>query len=256
MKALGRAGLAARGVTYMLIGWIAIQIAFGHHQGRQADNSGALRTVGSTGPGAVVLWFLVVGFIGLALWRLAQAVYGAPGPDGRKPFTRVLALARTLIYGFIAYGALRYALGVGAPTSTNRQSVDFTAKLMRQPGGQAAVIVVGIVLVAIGCYMAYTAWRREFLKELQFGQASPQVRRLVERLGVVGGIARGFVFAAAGVFLFIAGADARPKQAKGIDATLRAFASTSLGPWLLAVVAAGLVTFGVYSCCEARWRQV
>ncbi|HEX9033077.1 MAG TPA: DUF1206 domain-containing protein [Streptosporangiaceae bacterium] len=255
LKALGRAGLAARGVMYMLIGWIAIQIAFGQH-GRLADNSGALRTVAATPAGHAALWFLAIGFVGLAVWRLAQAAYGAPGPDGRKPATRLLCLGRAAIYGFVAYSALRFALGVGAPTSGNRQSVDLTTTIMRQPGGQAAVIVAGIALAGGGLYLAYSTWRREFLKELQFGQVRPEVRRLVERLGLVGGIARGVVFAAAGVFLFVAGAHARPSQAKGIDGTLRAFAATSFGPWLLVVIAAGLVTFGVYSLCEARWRRV
>ena len=60
---------------------------------------------------------------------------------------------------------------------------------------------------------------------------------------------------AVGAFLVVAGAKAQPGQAKGIDATLRAFAQTPLGPWLLVVVAA-LVTFGLDSCCEARWRKV
>jgi hypothetical protein len=27
-------------------------------------------------------------------------------------------------------------------------------------------------------------------------------------------------------------------------------------PWLLVMVALGLMTFGVYSWCEARWRAV
>jgi hypothetical protein len=42
----------------------------------------------------------------------------------------------------------------------------------------------------------------------------------------------------------------------GIIAVLRARACTPLGPWLLGLVALGLVTFGVYSWCEARWRVV
>ena len=45
-------------------------------------------------------------------------------------------------------------------------------------------------------------------------------------------------------------------MAKGVDSALRALAHTPLGPWLLVVVALGLVTFGVYSWCEARWRAV
>ncbi|HEY3952641.1 MAG TPA: DUF1206 domain-containing protein [Streptosporangiaceae bacterium] len=37
---------------------------------------------------------------------------------------------------------------------------------------------------------------------------------------------------------------------------LRALARTPLGPWLLVAVAVGLAVFGLYSFCEARWRDV
>jgi hypothetical protein len=40
--------------------------------------------VASTPVGAAALWLLVAGFAGLTLWRLSEAVYGGPGPDGRK----------------------------------------------------------------------------------------------------------------------------------------------------------------------------
>jgi len=255
MKILGRIGLAARGAMYIVIGWIAIQIALGH-PGHQANNRGALQTVAATPAGELVLWLLAIGFFGLALWRLAQVAYGGPGPGGRKASTRMIALVKVLLYGFLGYSTLRFALGAGAPTSNNKQSVDLTAAIMRYPGGQFAVVIAGLVLVGAGAWLAYSAWRREFLREMQFGQARAEVRRVVERLGVIGGIARGVVFAAAGVFLVVAGLHANPHQAKGVDSTLRAFARTPLGPWLLVVIAAGLVIFGVYSCCEARWRRV
>jgi hypothetical protein len=255
MEVLGRAGLAARGAMYIIIGWIAIQIALGH-SGHQANNRGALQTVAATPVGVVALWFLAIGFLGLALWRLAQVVYGGPGPDGRKLSTRLIALIKVVLYGFLGYSTLRFALGAGAPKSNNKQSVDLTASIMRHPGGQIVVVIAGLVLVGVGVYLAYSAWRREFMKELQFGQTRAGIRRVVERLGVIGGIARGVVFAAAGVFLVVAGVHANPGQAKGVDSTLRAFAHTPLGPWLLAVVAVGLLIFGVYSCCEARWRRV
>jgi hypothetical protein len=88
------------------------------------------------------------------------------------------------------------------------------------------------------------------------GGASARTRKVVKRLGQIGGIARGFVFGTVGVFLIVAAVDANPGQAKGIDSALRALAHTPLGPWLLVVIALGLMTFGVYSWCEARWRAV
>jgi hypothetical protein len=72
----------------------------------------------------------------------------------------------------------------------------------------------------------------------------------------VGGVARGAVVVVAGVFLIIAAVRFSPSKAEGIDGSLRAFAHTPLGPVLLILVALGLVAFGLFSWCEARWRRV
>ena len=71
-----------------------------------------------------------------------------------------------------------------------------------------------------------------------------------------GGVARGVVFVTVGVFLVVAAVTTQPQQAKGLDSALRALAATPGGPWLLALVAIGLIIFGAFSCCEARWARV
>ncbi len=255
LAALARAGLAARGVMYIIIGALALQIAFGHG-GRQADRSGALRLVAQTPFGEAALWLLVVGFAGMTLWRLSEAAYGAPEPGGRKTSTRLGALMRAVFYGFVVYTILAFALGVGAPTSSNKQSKDLTAAAMALPGGRLIVAAIGLALFAGGVRLAYHAWQQRFRRKLDLSQTRPATQRAVGRLGQVGGIARGTVFAAAGIFLVVAAVQFRPGQAKGVDATLRALAHTPAGPLLLVLVAAGLVIFGVYSFFEARWRRV
>jgi type IV secretory pathway VirB2 component (pilin) len=252
MRAAARAGLATRGILYVLIGWLAIEIAVGH-QGQQADRSGALRIVAGTRAGGVLLWLLVAGFICLAVWRLAEAAYGSPGAAGHKTSARLKALGSAIIYGFVAYGTIKYALGAGAPPSTNQQSVDLTATAMREPGGRLIVVVLGLALIGGGLYLGYQSWRRKFLSNLRTSQMRARTRRVVEWLGVAGGLARAVVFTVAGIFLVVAAAKAQPGQAKGIDSSLRTLATTPLGPWLLALVAIGLIMFGLYSCCEARW---
>jgi hypothetical protein len=252
---LARAGFAARGVLYVIIGCIAIGIAFGHSH-NQADSAGAVRLIAATPVGLIALWLLVAGFTGLALWRLAEAAYGGPGPGEHKPGSRLAALGKAVVYGVLAFTVVKYAIGAGTPKSSDQQSIDLTASVLHHPGGQAVVVVIGIAFIVGGAYVAYSSWRRDFLKQLSLAGASRRTRRVVTWLGQAGGIARGVVFAAAGVFLVVAGVKAQPGQAKGIDATLRAFAQTPLGPWLLVLVAAGLVTFGLFSCCEARWRKV
>ena len=109
-------------------------------------------------------------------------------------------------------------------------------------------------------------WRRRLISD----QASTKVEtaaiaapteggggsRTSSFLGRFGGIARGIVFSAAGLFLLIAAFTANAHKAKGIDATLRAFTKTPVGPWLLVLVAIGLILFGCYSWAESRWRKV
>jgi Domain of Unknown Function (DUF1206) len=255
MAWLARAGLVARGLMYVLIGIIAVQVAIdGSHQ--QADRTGALRLVAQTAFGTAILWLLVIGFAGMTLWRLSEAAWGSPGADGRKASKRLANLARAVFYALVTYGILRYALGVGQPSSSDSQSQDLTAEALKYQGGQVVVALAGVVVVIAGLYVIYRAYKLKFLKHLRMGSASARTRKVVTRLGQIGGIARGLVFATIGVFLVIAAKDANPKQAKGIDSALRALAHTPLGPWLLVVVAIGLMMFGVYSWCEARWRAV
>jgi hypothetical protein len=255
MAWLARTGLAARGVMYVLIGIIAIQIAVEGSR-RQADRTGAVRLVSHTVFGSIALWLLVVGFAGMTLWRLSEAIWGSNGPDGGKATKRLANLARAVFYAVVTYGILKYALGVGQPTSSDKQSQDLTAMALKHSGGRWLVIVAGVVVVGAGLYVMYRAFKLKFLKKLELGSASPGMRKAVTRLGQIGGIARGTVFATIGVFLVIAGKDANAKQAKGIDSALRALSHTPLGPVLLVVVALGLATFGVYSWCEAKWRMV
>jgi Domain of Unknown Function (DUF1206) len=136
MAGLARAGLVARGVLYVIVGWIALEVAFGG-SGRHAESSGALRLVAASAAGSVALWLLAIGFAGLALWRLSEVIWGAAGPGGRPAGTRLASLARTVIYGVLAFTILKYALGLGAPASSNTQSRDLTAAAVQAQPGQA-----------------------------------------------------------------------------------------------------------------------
>ena len=80
---LARAGLTARGVIYLLIGWVAVLVALGQSS-READQRGALELLAGKSYGLVSLWLLGVGFAAYALWRLSEAAFGVtaepPGP--------------------------------------------------------------------------------------------------------------------------------------------------------------------------------
>jgi hypothetical protein len=99
--ALARAGLVARGIIYVLIGWVAILVAAGHSS-READQEGALQLLAGKPYGMVSLWLLGIGFVGYALWRFSEAAFGVTG-EGNGAGPRLKSLARGLVYAGFAY---------------------------------------------------------------------------------------------------------------------------------------------------------
>ncbi|GGW77439.1 membrane protein [Streptomyces lucensis JCM 4490] len=259
MTVAARAGFAARGLIYLLVGVIALQIAFaGDGKGRQADRGGALGELAEKPFGSAMLWTVGIALAGMALWRLSEAVFGGPGSDGSKLRKRAASAARSVFYAFVSYSVLAYAAGDrdSGSGSSDKHTDDVTAVVLKWPGGQWLVGVAGVAVVVAGLWIAVRAVRKKFRKHLRTAAMSPRTRRVTDVLGVTGGTARGIVFAVAGVFAVVAAVQHRPGRAKGMDDTLRSFRDLPAGPWLLALIALGLAAFGVFSWCNARWREV
>ena len=252
-RALARAGLTARGVLYILIGWVAILVALGQSS-HEADQQGALQLLAGQPYGLVSLWLLGIGFAGYALWRLSEAAFGVTG-EGNGAGPRLVSLVRALIYGFFAYLTFKIISGAGGGSQTSRQQ-DLTATVMHHPGGQWLVGIVGLAIVIAGLVLVFQGVRRKFLKYLQLSQMSPRTRRLVERLGMIGTAARGAVFALAGALVVEAAVTYKPAKAGGIDKALLTLRNQPFGEVLLILAALGLIIFGIYGLCEARWRRV
>jgi hypothetical protein len=246
-------GLTARGVLYILIGWTAILVALGQSS-HEADQQGALQLLAAQPYGLVSLWLLGIGFAGYSLWRLSEAVFGVTG-DGHGAGARLKSLARAVVYGFFAYQTFKIISGAGGGSQAAKQE-DLTASIMRHAGGRWLVGIVGLIVVVVGVVLILEGIRRKFLKYLQLSQVSPRTRRIVEWLGVIGTTARGVVFALAGVLVVDAAVTYKPSKAGGIDKALLTLRNQPFGEFLLIIAALGLIIFGVYGLCEARWRRV
>ncbi|MEV0235631.1 DUF1206 domain-containing protein [Nonomuraea sp. NPDC050786] len=246
MEKLARVGLVCRGVLYGLIGVLAVQIALGHG-GREADKNGAISTVADLPFGAVLLWVMTVGFAGLTLWQASEAIFGHG-----KVLDRVEAGSRVVVYAFVCTALLTLLLS-GKSQSDDKRSHDLTAKLLDLPAGQLIVGAIGLGIVALGAYWVWYGVKKKFRKELR--PMPPRAGKVMDRLGLAGYLARGVIAGLAGIFVVQAAVTFDPDKAGGIDATLRAFADTPVGPWLLVVVALGLVLFAGYCFGEARWRR-
>ena len=250
---LGRAGLLAKGVLYGIVGLLAIQIPLGMG-GKATDRQGALRTVAAQPFGEVLLVVLGIGLLGYGVWSLVQAVLdrGEKGDDAKGLAKRAGYFGRGLLY--LGTAGLAFALVVGAASGGSNEKEE-TANVLQWPLGRWIVGLVGLAILGAGLFNLYRALTRKFRKDLhehELGGARPWAIAV----GVVGHAARGVVFGLIGVFLLKAAVEYDPSEAVGIDGALRKLAQQPSGPWLLGLVAAGLLAYALFCGVQARYREV
>jgi hypothetical protein len=249
---MARAGLAARGIIYILIGWVAILVALGR-SANQADQQGALQLLVGKPYGLISLWLLGLGFVAYALWRLSEAAFGVTG-EGSGAGPRLKSLARALIYASFAY--LTFKVISGKAGSQTGQQQDLTASAMHHSGGRLLVGIVGAIIVVAGLILVMEGIRHKFMKLLRTAQMNQRTRRTVKQIGTVGTTARGLVFALVGVLVIDAAVTYQPSKAGGVDKALLTLRNQPFGEFLLILAAIGLILFGIYGLAEARWRRV
>lgn len=255
---LARSGLAVRGVMYLVVALLALQLALGDRTERP-DKEGALQAVSHQPLGRLLLALVAIGFAGYALWRFTEAVVGRRDDgDGAAVAAgrRIACAARGVLYCVLFASALRYVFLADEAPAAGASEADWTARVLAWPGGTWLVALLGLGIVGGGFYVGWRGLSEKFRKHLDESEMSKAERRWISGLGVVGMVARMAVFTLIGAFLVAAAAQHDPREAVGIDGALMRVASRSFGPVLLALLAAGLAAYGVYSLAEARYRNV
>jgi hypothetical protein len=249
---LARAGLAARGVVYAVIGVLALKLALGDG-GKATNQQGALKTIAHGSFGTLLLILLAIGLAGYALWRLTRAAVGHGAEQTDEPSDRVAAAASGIAYAILCVTAIKLVAGAHAGSGKASHA---TSGVLGWSGGTVMVTIAGIVLIGVAGYQLYKGLARKFCEDAKTAEMSGRVRKAYAVLGVAGHCARAVVFALIGYGLIKAAVDYDSKKAIGLDGALRKLAHASYGPVLLGIVALGLVMFAAYSIADARYRKV
>lgn len=237
-----RLGYVASGILHLLLGWVAVQLAWSDYAG-SADQDGALRLLAGSAIGSALLWLCVLGFAVLALWQGAEAV------TGRKTSERLASAGRAVVYVALALTTVSVLLGTSGGGTASAGST--TAGLMTSPAGRLLVGAVGVGIIAIGGYHVVKGWRRRFLEDLRSHPG-----RWTERAGRIGYIAKGIALALVGGLLLAAATGTAAQQAPGLDGALRTLLQLPAGQVLLTLVGLGFAAYGVYSFARARHARL
>lgn len=261
---IGRVAIGTQGVLYIILGFLAVQVAAGD-SGAKPSQQGAVEAVARQPFGQVLLVVVAFGLAAHAAWRLLLAVRGEPGTDdedGKSLAKRAANVGRAAIYGSLTIAAVSLAFGSGGGSGGSgggsgggSKEQKSTAFVLSWPGGRWIVIAVGLGIVGAGLWNVKRAVTRSFLDKLDCSSVAEDKERTVEIVGIVGYMARAFSYALVGWFLITAGWQHDSKETEGLDGALRELATTAYGPWLLRLLAVGLMLFGCFRVIDAMLRK-
>jgi fumarate reductase subunit D len=248
-----RLGLLAYGVVHLVVGWLALQLAFGDREG-SASSQGAVHELAQQPFGDVLVWAVGLGMVLLALWQGIEALFGHRQYDGKERLGKRLASAgKAVVYVVIAVSAIKTAMGSGS-SSSEKQTDTLTARLMDLPAGQLLVGAVGLAILGVGGYFVLRAWTEKFAKELDAEGKSGTTGTAYLWLGKLGYTAKGVAFGIVGALFVYAALTHEPHKSGGLDQALTELLDKPAGPFLLGLVALGIGCYGLF--CFARARHL
>lgn len=250
-----RVGLIALGIVHLLVGWLALQLALGSSEG-SADSGGAMQQLADTSLGKPLLWLLVLGFVALVFWKLAEAAVGHKDEDDEKKRAgkRVFSAGKAVVYGILAFSAAKAASGSSGGGGGSKQE-SLTGKLMEAPLGQGLVGLVGLALIGYGAYYVYRGWKEKFREQLEAGAGGGHVGSAIITVGKVGHIAKGFSIAVLGVLVVIAAIEHDPKKSGGLDDALKELLSQPFGHVLVGIIGVGIACYGLYCFGRSKYLK-
>lgn len=246
-----RAGYAARGIVYVLIGALAILAAW--NGGRAEGTKGALSSLTGNTWGMALLWIIGAGFFCYAAWRIIAAWMDLErhGSETKGIIARLGMVVTAVIHAALGVYAIRLAMGSGGGDDSQSQE-HWTAWLLSQPFGRWIVIAIGAAVIGAGIYYGYKGVAEKYKEHLRW---TTTIERL-DPLCKGGLVAYGIVIAMIGGFLLWAGWTSDPSEAGGLDQAFSTVRSAAFGRVLLGVLGLGLIGFAIENFIEAAYRIV
>ena len=251
VHSIARVGIASRGVVYLLLAYLAFDIARHGNAPTQTSSTGALQEIRAQSDGTALVVVLAIGLGCYALWRLLDALTHKRGAT-----KRISSLVIAVLYFGLCAQAVRLMSGQASSNGASSNPVPLVAKVLRWSGGPTIVEVAGAVLVGAGAALAIWGIVHHFEKDLALERIGRRTQQLVKVLGGMGDAARGFLIILVGIYLIKAGATSNPAQAKSVDESLKALVHHPYGAIVIGLVALGLLCFALSSFFDARLRRL
>jgi hypothetical protein len=255
LQVLARFGLIAYAGVHLLIGWLALRLAWGASASKSADSSGALRTLAAQPFGKILLWLVAAGLLALALWQASAAIWGYRTCDAAERVRRRFTSgAKAAIY--LALGVSAASVSLGSRSSSSASQQHTTSGVLAWPGGQVIVVVAGLIIIGVGVASVVKGVTASFSEEVDSSSLPPAAQQGVARLGQVGYVTKGVALVVVGGLLGYAALTFEQSKARGLDGAMQTILAQPFGRLLLTMVGLGFVAFGLFATLQSRYRPM
>ena len=255
---LGSVGWAAKGVIYLLIAFLAGELALrGDTGGEEASKQGALRQLSEQPFGKVLLTILAVGLAAYAAYRVLAVFLPATGDDGKAWMRHVARLGSAIVYGALAVQALSVVLGSskGAESAaTDSTQKEWSATLLSSTPGTIVLLAIGVGFIAFAVQQVHKGATKKFMEKIDTSHSTLRTST-IEAAGEVGLVARGFVAFLLGLFVLLSVWQHDASEVRGLDGTLRTVVGAPAGQAVMFAVAIGLAAYAVFAFVSAQCRR-
>ena len=248
---MARTGYVAKGIVYFLTGILAFAAAVG--LGHTSEGKlGILKFLQEQPFGNVLLGFMGLGLLCYAFWRFFQSIKDPEriGSDVGGMGTRIGFFFSGMVYlGLGVYSVYQVLKPTGnnSSTSASMLPVDYMDYIFY-------AIAIGLAIKAV--FQLVKVYKGKFIGKFHLGSLSNvNTRKTVKWMGYAGMISRAIVVGIVSYFFFRAAGTANADDIKGTADAFSFLRQNSEGPWLVGMIAFGLICYGVYMLIKAKYRR-
>ena len=257
-KKIARFSFYAKGFLFIVIGILALMVAFGQKGGELADPSGALETIAEIPYGRILLIIFIVGAIAHGAWNILRGVADVDnaGNKWQGIVRRSIAVGVGIFYLCLAWTAWSILIAERADDRNGEIQRTLATILLSLPLGSLLMALIGIGIIVGGLNELYSGLTGKYLESFKIRVLGDFQRRIITFLGVLSFTARALILVMMGCFFIAAAFYYNPNEAAGVDRALAILARQSYGKILLFVTSGGLLCHGILSLYEARFRRI
>lgn len=251
IEKVAQTGLIAKGIIYIIIGFIAFFAAFniGRKSGQSVSRDSAFSFIEDLPGGPLLLWALALGMFCYSAWRIIQTFRKDPEIKKAK---RLRYFFSGLTYLLVTYSVVRFALDMRSNNGDQNQQM--AGEAMDMPFGSWMVIIAGLLFAAVGVYQVWYGLSEKYKKHVQSFSLHSTASTLLLRSGKIGYVARGIVWMLISYMLIQAGLSSNSSEAGNTDKAFQLM-ENSMGPYIAGAVGLGLVAYGIFSFIRARYDR-